>query len=191
VSAAAVGRNIEAIAAMADESKTAADEAKDAARRAAEAAGNAAEASDGAARAAAQEAVDAAEALLRDYKDGAANSAAEAAAAAESAGTDAGRAHDAAERAEAAANKAESGAPVAAHTVLADELPAGADFTVPGYVVGSGKLRVYLLGLLCQAGGGEPCQQYREVGQAGEASATIQFNDTLSVGMDVTAVSEA
>ncbi len=72
---------------------------------------------------------------------------------------------------------------------LSAALAAGANYTVPGYVVGSGKLKIYYDGLLCRAGA-DAGSQYQEVGAAGAASTTIKFFDALPIGAELTAISE-
>ena len=61
-------------------------------------------------------------------------------------------------------------------------LAANANFTVPQYIVGSNKLRIWLLGARCYEGTNTTIHQYVEVGTAGAASTTIQFNFALADG---------
>ena len=50
------------------------------------------------------------------------------------------------------------------------------------YIVGAGQLRVFLDGILCEAGERE---QYVEAGQAGDLSDYIRFNDTIDPSHDI------
>lgn len=79
------------------------------------------------------------------------------------------------------------------HTVASSTLSAGlsalADFTVPSYVVGAGKLMVFMDGAYCRAGSNDSFQ-YKEVGPAGAVSVTIQFYEILPAGTEITAVSK-
>lgn len=62
-------------------------------------------------------------------------------------------------------------------------LQAGEKFQLPAkYVVGAGQLRVFLDGILCEAGSGE---QYVEAGQIGELSDYIRFNDAIDPTHDI------
>ena len=74
-----------------------------------------------------------------------------------------------------------------ANTTLTANLAANASFTVPGYVVGSGKLKIFMNGCYCRAGGNNTFQD-QEVGTAGAASTTIKFYDPLSTGTELTAI---
>ena len=62
-------------------------------------------------------------------------------------------------------------------------LQAEEKFQLPAkYVVGAGQLRVFLDGILCEAGSGE---QYVEAGQIGELSDYIRFNDAIDPTHDI------
>lgn len=62
-------------------------------------------------------------------------------------------------------------------------IQANEKFQLPArYVVGAGQLRVFLDGILCEAGAGE---QYVEAGQPGELSDYIRFNDAIDPTHDI------
>lgn len=65
-------------------------------------------------------------------------------------------------------------------TTVEDALEAGADFTVPAYTVGDNKLSIWFNGVRCHPGADTAVHQYIEVGTAGAASITIQFNFELA-----------
>lgn len=66
-------------------------------------------------------------------------------------------------------------------------IAANAAFTVPSYVVGSGRLQVYLDGLLCAGGSDAAACAYTEVGTAGAASTSIKFHQSIPVDMEIIA----
>lgn len=61
---------------------------------------------------------------------------------------------------------------------------AGADFTVPPYVVGGHRLEVFLDGLRCVCGETEAAQ-YVEVGNAGALSTVIRWHDDILADNDI------
>ena len=64
-----------------------------------------------------------------------------------------------------------------------DVIPANEKFQLPAkYIVGAGQLRVFLDGILCEAG---EANQYLEAGQPGELSDYIRFNDTIDPSHDI------
>lgn len=64
-----------------------------------------------------------------------------------------------------------------------EAVPANEKFQLPAkYIVGAGQLRVFLDGILCEAGERE---QYVEAGQAGDLSDYIRFNDTIDPSHDI------
>ena len=64
-----------------------------------------------------------------------------------------------------------------------EAIPANEKFQLPvKYIVGAGQLRVFLDGILCEAGERE---QYVEAGQAGDLSDYIRFNDTIDPSHDI------
>ena len=64
-----------------------------------------------------------------------------------------------------------------------EAIPANEKFQLPAkYIVGAGQLRVFLDGILCEAGERE---QYVEAGQAGDLSDYIRFNDTIDPSHDI------
>lgn len=75
--------------------------------------------------------------------------------------------------------------------VLAD----GSQYDVPEYVVGSGQLKVFLDGILCMCAGvynstgttvsDTPEGTYFEVGQNGNASTTIKWNNSTGIATDI------
>ncbi len=75
-------------------------------------------------------------------------------------------------------------------TTLSAALPAGTAFTVPSYLVGVGKLQVFIDGLLCRAGS-DGAAQYEEVGPVGAESAAIIFHDDLPAGSELTVIANA
>ncbi len=64
--------------------------------------------------------------------------------------------------------------------VRAAAIPAGAEFTVPAYVVGGAQLEVYLDGAACMQGG-----QYSEVGETDAPSDKIIWNIEISTDRDI------
>lgn len=60
-------------------------------------------------------------------------------------------------------------------------LTAGTAFTVPEYEMGSGRLHVYLDGILCLEG---TANQYTEV-----TTTTIKFNDNIPSDMEIVVIS--
>lgn len=73
-------------------------------------------------------------------------------------------------------------------TVLAAELPAGSAFSVPPYLAGSGKLQIFVGGVLCAAGESGDAAMYRENGDAGALSTSVTFFETLDAGFGITAI---
>ena len=61
---------------------------------------------------------------------------------------------------------------------------AGADFTVPPYIVGGHRLEIFLDGLLCAAGAAENAQ-YAEVGSTGTQSTVIRWHDDIPADHDI------
>ena len=61
---------------------------------------------------------------------------------------------------------------------------AGADFTVPPYIVGGHRLEIFLDGLLCAAGAAEAAQ-YVEVGSTGTQSTVIRWHDDIPADHDI------
>ena len=61
---------------------------------------------------------------------------------------------------------------------------AGADFTVPEYIVGGHRLEVFLDGLFCACGTAENTQ-YIEVGNAGALSTVIRWHDDILADNDI------
>lgn len=64
-------------------------------------------------------------------------------------------------------------------------LATGEAFTVPLYIVGSGKLQIFYDGVICAPG---PAGMYQEVGSGGKQSTSITFNESLPAGADITAI---
>lgn len=65
------------------------------------------------------------------------------------------------------------------------EIAAGTDYTVPSYTVGSGRLQVFLDGVLCAGGTDADSCAYKEVGASGEASTTIQFHQSIATDYEI------
>lgn len=61
---------------------------------------------------------------------------------------------------------------------------AGADFTVPPYIVGGHRLEIFLDGLLCAAGAAENAQ-YAEVGKTGTQSTIIRWHEDIPADSDI------
>lgn len=68
-------------------------------------------------------------------------------------------------------------------TVLTTPITAGASVTVPAYTVGAMTINVYVNGIKCRRG-----DTFSEVGNAGEQSTSITFNDAVAEGYDVEVV---
>lgn len=66
-------------------------------------------------------------------------------------------------------------------------IAANAAFTVPSYTVGSGRLQVFLDGLLCAGGTNATTCVYMEMGTAGTASTSIKFHQAISTDMEILA----
>lgn len=66
-------------------------------------------------------------------------------------------------------------------------IAAGAAFTVPSYIVGSGRLQVWLDGVLCAGGVDADVCAYAETGTAGAASTTITFHQSISIDVEIIA----
>lgn len=64
---------------------------------------------------------------------------------------------------------------------------ANTNYTVPSYVVGSGRLLVFLDGIKCAAGTNAAQHQYKEVGTAGAASMVIQWHQPIDKTYDIEA----
>lgn len=64
-------------------------------------------------------------------------------------------------------------------------IAAGADFTVPAYVVGAGSLQVWLDGMKCDSGTDAAQAQYMEVGTAGSMATIIRWHDPIPPGMGI------
>lgn len=62
---------------------------------------------------------------------------------------------------------------------------AGSDFTVPEYVVGSGRLQIWMDGLLCMAGDDPALHTYKEVGPVGGVSTVIQFHQDIGQSFEI------
>lgn len=62
----------------------------------------------------------------------------------------------------------------------------GADYGVPSYVVGSGRLQVWLDGVLCRRGPDAATAQYAEAGDAGAASTRIRWHIAIPKTFDIT-----
>lgn len=63
-------------------------------------------------------------------------------------------------------------------------ITAGADFSVPEYIVGGHRLEVFLDGLRCVCGTAENAQ-YAEVGSAGTQSTIIRWHDDIPADSDI------
>ncbi|MDE7064497.1 MAG: hypothetical protein K2O70_03380, partial [Desulfovibrionaceae bacterium] len=63
-------------------------------------------------------------------------------------------------------------------------IAAGADFTVPEYVVGEHRLEVFLDGLLCVCGTAQNAQ-YAEAGVSGEKSIIIRWHNDIPADCDI------
>lgn len=74
----------------------------------------------------------------------------------------------------------------AANTRAAN-IAANAKYTVPSYVVGSGRLQLFLDGMRCTAGTSAAQHQYTEIGSAGAASTTIQWHQAIDKTYDLEA----
>ncbi|PWL59090.1 MAG: hypothetical protein DBY37_10690 [Desulfovibrionaceae bacterium] len=61
---------------------------------------------------------------------------------------------------------------------------AGADFTVPEYMVGAHRLEVFLDGLRCVCGETDAAQ-YTEVGSTGTQSTIIRWHDNIPADCDI------
>lgn len=66
-----------------------------------------------------------------------------------------------------------------------DDIAANTDYTVPSYTVGSGRLQVFLDGVLCAGGTDADSCAYKEVGASGEASTTIQFHQSIATDYEI------
>lgn len=64
-------------------------------------------------------------------------------------------------------------------------IEAGEAFTVPEYEVGSGALKVFYNGLLCNAGEDAASATYTEVGDAGSMSTQIKFLSEVYASDDI------
>lgn len=65
-------------------------------------------------------------------------------------------------------------------------IPAGTDFTVPPYTVGTRRLEVFLDGLRCISGEAATAQ-YAEVGETGALSTLIRWHDAIPPECDILA----
>lgn len=68
-------------------------------------------------------------------------------------------------------------------TVLTTPITAGASVTVPAYTVGAMTINVYVNGIKCRRG-----DTFSEVGNAGEQSTSVTFNDAIPENYDVEVV---
>ena len=64
-------------------------------------------------------------------------------------------------------------------------IAADTDYAVPAYVVGSGRLQVFLDGVLCAGGTDAENCVYKEVGTTGKESAVIQFHQAISTDYEI------
>lgn len=64
-------------------------------------------------------------------------------------------------------------------------IAANVNYAVPAYVVGSGRLQVWLDGVLCMAGPNAGQHQYKEIGAAGAASSVIQWHQAIPTTLDI------
>lgn len=69
--------------------------------------------------------------------------------------------------------------------VRTETIAANANFSVPSYVVGSGRLMVWLDGLLCVAGANAAQAQYKEVGTTGTLSTTLQWHQAIDKSYEI------
>lgn len=63
-------------------------------------------------------------------------------------------------------------------------IAANEEIVVPGYVVGSGQLQVFLDGVLCMCGT-DNTYVYAEVGNTGDTSDSIVFHQSIPVDMEI------
>lgn len=66
--------------------------------------------------------------------------------------------------------------------------PAGFPFEVPAYTVGSGRMQLFLDGVLCVCGTDAANTQYEEVGDKGATSTTVRWHDELAPSCALTVV---
>ena len=64
-------------------------------------------------------------------------------------------------------------------------IAANEEIVVPGYVVGSGQLQVFLDGVLCMCGTDADACVYAEVGNAGDTSGSIVFHQSIPVDLEI------
>lgn len=64
-------------------------------------------------------------------------------------------------------------------------IAAGTDFTVPGYLPGSGKLAVYLDGVRCWSGTSAALASFVETGTAGALSTVIRWHQAIPITFDI------
>lgn len=62
---------------------------------------------------------------------------------------------------------------------------AGTAFTVPAYIPGSGRLQVYLDGVLCMGGDDAAINAYKEIPGTGNTSQTIQFHQDIETDIEI------
>ena len=74
------------------------------------------------------------------------------------------------------------------HKALLSDLSAGTAYAVPAYAVGSGKLSIFMYGILCEPGGSQDTATYMETGEIGDVATEITFFDNLSAGTEITAI---
>ncbi len=67
------------------------------------------------------------------------------------------------------------------------EIAANTNYTVPSYIVGSGRLQVFLDGVLCVGGADADTCTYKEVGTSGKSSTTIQFHQDIATDYEILA----
>ena len=65
------------------------------------------------------------------------------------------------------------------------EIAAGSNYAVPAYVVGSGRLQVFLDGVLCAGGTEADVCAYMEIGTSGAPSTTIQFHQAIATDYEI------
>lgn len=65
------------------------------------------------------------------------------------------------------------------------EIAANTNYMVPSYIVGSGRLQVFLDGVLCAGGADADTCTYKEVGTSGKSSTTIQFHQDIATDYEI------
>ncbi len=74
---------------------------------------------------------------------------------------------------------------LSAANTRAGVIEAGEPYAVPGYVVGSGQLQLWLDGILCMEGADADTYAYAEVGDAGNASASVVFHQNIPATIEI------